>query len=97
MRPKPIHPGLLLVNIVISSCPDHEVPGDVRYRYEFQNCERDFAGMEGWRNGRRVQYSVKQKVTEAVEERTGMRWRRVKDEWVIEGGNEVAIINDLIL
>jgi hypothetical protein len=46
--------------------------------------------MAGLRNGMRVQYSVKQKVTEAVEERTGMRWRR-------EGRKEVAIVNGELL
>jgi hypothetical protein len=32
--------------------------------------------MSGLRKGRRVQYSVKQKATLAVEERTGISWRR---------------------
>jgi len=34
--------------------------------------ERDCGGISERRNGMRVQYSVKQKVTEAVEARTGM-------------------------
>jgi hypothetical protein len=42
--------------------------------------------MDGLRKGMRVQYSVKQNVTEAVEERTGMRWKR-------EGRKEVAIVS----
>jgi len=38
--------------------------------------ERDWGGISGWRKGTKVQYSVKQKVTDAVEVRTGMSWVR---------------------
>lgn len=32
--------------------------------------------MLGFKKGIKVQYSVKQKLTDAVDERTGSRWRR---------------------
>jgi len=48
--------------------------------------------MEGLRNGMSVQYSVKQKVTEAVEERTGSKRRRGCDIGGRGPGRMVAIL-----
>jgi hypothetical protein len=45
----------------------------------------DSGGMAGWRSGIMLQYSVKQKVTDAVEERTGTSRRRLVGGTVLGG------------